>query len=594
VLSTLAPIHDKTPLEDYPIPVWEVQHAYKRKQAQDSRYLLDVARTQVDSVRSGPSHGKSRRKSFMILEPCLLNVPEAIYIKKAWTGSDWESRFGLSQVQDGLDQEFLEHYHVFTQSGTVDSFPDELRNTLLEILQHMEHAFSLYGMTLAFRKDGWGIGNGWGRGDGRYTSKQRELMIEAADMISGVLRQNLRGEAASRSEDETFEATAFEVASLSEDKTFEPTKVQEEVPQELLFALKSVFLPWQALFSALPAQIMTTLMGGGFFGIAGYIVVTELPLNVPGWLPFAVSCSFFFLLVPMIAYIHTKNKKKRIEYRFYTTKLEYGDDLSPKEKKRLHYKDVFGMRLRQGGSQKRHGVGTLILLTLATGDPKRSEIEVADIPNPYEVYTQVKERVNSILHEATTSTENTQPKRISTGSPLEKVGTQEPFFVLKPVFLPWVTLLSILPMLIVLSIIGFFVTAMVMGVLNTFQINAPVWLPAAAAVIGGVLFFTIPIMMYRHKKKKYEHTSYGFYATEFTGHSGTSHVEVTTIHYKNISGVSLKKGFFQKKHDLGTLFLLTKASSEAGRDIARSRIKLTDIPHPDEACTQIKALLNAC
>ncbi len=69
-------------------------------------------------------------------------------------------------------------------------------------------------------------------------------------------------------------------------------------------------------------------------------------------------------------------------------------------------------------------------------------------------------------------------------------------------------------------------------------------------------------------------------------------MELTTIHYANISNVSLKKGFFQKKYGMGTLFLLTRACSEAGRDIARSRFELLDIPNPDEAYVHIKELIN--
>ncbi len=95
--------------------------------------------------------------------------------------------------------------------------------------------------------------------------------------------------------------------------------------------------------------------------------------------------------------------------------------------------------------------------------------------------------------------------------PLEKVGAQESLLVLKPVFLPWVTLLSMLPGQIGGSLLGGRLLGMVGGlvlkavdVMTTLQVTVPVWLPAA--MIGGFLFFAIPIMGYSHKKKTYKHT----------------------------------------------------------------------------------------
>jgi membrane protein YdbS with pleckstrin-like domain len=586
VLSTLAPIYPHTPSEDYPIPAWKVVHACKQEQTQHTRYILDVARSQAEGVGSDKYR---RRVSVMFLEQGVLNVPETIHLTPSTCYHDWGSRFGLIQVQDGIAQEFREHYHVFTTSGTIENLPDTLQNVLLKVLPLTEK-FRILGLTLMFRRDGWGICTG----QELSTLKDMELMIDVADMIAETLKQDMRGEVASRSEGETFEPTAFEAASLAEDKAFEPTEFQEEVPQKLLFDMKPVFLPWQtfssALFSMLPLNLMMALIGGFFLGAAGNAVVQKMEIILPVWGPFAVSCGFCFFLIPLVVYIHTRSKRKRIEYRFYTTRLEYGNELSSKEKKRLDYKDVFGMKLRQGRSQKRNGVGTLVFLTLPTENPRRSEIEVADIQNPYEVYTQIKERVNSISHRAVTSTNNTQHRsKISPGSPLEKVETQEPLFVLKPVFLPWVTLLSALPVQLALTLAGGGVAGLIVGFLKMFQVYVSDWLPVA--VVAGVLFFAIPSMVYWHKKKKYQHTGYGFYATEFTGYRGTSPVEITTIHYDNISGVSFKKGFFQKKHGLGTLFLLTRASSDAGHNIARSRIKLTDIPNPDEVYAQIKELV---
>ena len=566
VLSTLAPIYSRTPRKDSPIPEWEVQNACTLENMQETRYILDVSRMQVD--RPGTADRRSRRESIMILEKKALNFSESIYMTPTSCSADWEPRFGLVQVQEGLDRELLEHYTVFTQSGMLEYFPATLRDVLLKVLQHfvaqdMKQAYYIPGLTLTFRKNGWGMCTG----ERLYTLEKMDLLIDVADMISRALGQEMIGTVTFYPQVEMQDSTEF----------------REEASRESVFVLKPVFLPWVTLLSVLPKQIMMTLLGGGLLGIPGYFVVKELLLNVPGWFPFVFFGAIFFLLVPMMVYLQKKKKNERIEYRFYTRELEYYDGLSPEEKKTLLYTDLIGVTLRQGIFQKKHGVGTLVLLTLATGDSRKdiagSGIHIVDIPNPNEVYTQIKERINSI------SGETPESKRF------RGQASQKPLFVMKPVFLPGVTLLSAIPIQIGTTLLGGGLLGM-LGALavKVLHINVPEWFPAV--FLGAILFCLVPIMAYVQKKKGYEHTEYRFYGTEFRWYSGWSTMEETTIHYTNISGVSLSKGILQKRYGLGTLFLLIQAIGETESDIARSRIKLADIPDPDEVYAQIKKLIN--
>lgn len=175
-------------------------------------------------------------------------------------------------------------------------------------------------------------------------------------------------------------------------------RVQES--QEPVLVMKPVFLPWITVLSALPIQISTTIFGGGLLGMFGSLAVKALKLNVPGWFPVVFFGCVFFFAIPIMAYIEKKKGYESTEYRFYRTKLEYYEGFFTVEEKTMSYTNITEIYLSKGIFQKKYGLGTIVLSTRATGDAgstrARSGIRVADIPNPDEVYTQIKELVNSI------------------------------------------------------------------------------------------------------------------------------------------------------------------------------------------------------
>jgi len=164
-----------------------------------------------------------------------------------------------------------------------------------------------------------------------------------------------------------------------------------------VLTLKPVFVPLVTVFSILPLQIFFTLWGGMFFGGFGMFAAKALGLNLPLWFTFVFFGCLFFFGLPILAYISKKKNYEKTEYRFYNTKLEYYEGFFNIEEKTISYKNITEVYLRKGIFQRQYGIGTIVLLTPATGFQSsgraRSGIMVADIKNPDDAYRQIKELI---------------------------------------------------------------------------------------------------------------------------------------------------------------------------------------------------------
>lgn len=164
-----------------------------------------------------------------------------------------------------------------------------------------------------------------------------------------------------------------------------------------VLTLRPVFVPWAAILSVLPVHIFLTIWGGGFFGGFSMFAVSALGLDLPGWSTFVFFGALFFCTVPLIVYTARKKTYAKTEYTFYRTKLDYYEGFFTTEEKSIDYKHITEVNLVRGIVQKKHGLGTIVLSTPATGAVQgtaRSGIRIQDIPDAERVYRRVKELID--------------------------------------------------------------------------------------------------------------------------------------------------------------------------------------------------------
>lgn len=165
----------------------------------------------------------------------------------------------------------------------------------------------------------------------------------------------------------------------------------------------------------------------------------------------------------------------------------------------------------------------------------------------------------------------------------------EKIFSLRPVFIPWVTALSALPLQIFFTIWG----GMFFGGFSTVAIQIfHIKIPKASPFIffAALFFFGIPFLAYYSKKKTYAKTVYTFYDDHLEYFEGFWTVEKKSIKYDRIAEVSMVEGIIQKKYGLGSIFLATPATGYSSRR-ARSGIRISDIPNAEKVYQEIKKLL---
>jgi hypothetical protein len=157
--------------------------------------------------------------------------------------------------------------------------------------------------------------------------------------------------------------------------------------------------------------------------------------------------------------------------------------------------------------------------------------------------------------------------------------SETPVLKFNPVFVPLVTALSVLPLMIFFTIWGAgFFGGFGMFAVKALGLDLPGWF--TFVFFGCLFFFGIPILTYFSKQKNYEKTEYRFYNTKLEYYEGF------------ITEVYLRKGVVQKQYGLGTIILSTPATGSSSSGRARSGIRVADIKNPDEAYRQIKELIS--
>lgn len=164
-----------------------------------------------------------------------------------------------------------------------------------------------------------------------------------------------------------------------------------------------------------------------------------------------------------------------------------------------------------------------------------------------------------------------------------------PQFTLKPVFIPWLTVLQIIPLQIFFTIWGgLFFGGFSTVAIDALKLSVPGWSPFA--FFAALFFFSIPLLTYISAGKTYEKTEYRFFPNRMEYYEGFWTVEQKSIDYRNITEVYMRKGIFEKNYGLGTVVLATPATS-ASDGKGMSGIQIRNIKDPDEVYRRVKDLV---
>jgi uncharacterized membrane protein YdbT with pleckstrin-like domain len=169
-------------------------------------------------------------------------------------------------------------------------------------------------------------------------------------------------------------------------------------------SVKPAFVGWLTLLMQLPYQLFMTVWSGVFFG-QGISQATGAAF----WPPAMLIGTTVFVAMPVVIYTVKKLNYARTEYRFYADRVEFEEGFFSINKKVVNFRDVKEVTLRKGFLQQFCGLGTVYLLTLATGvdapvspfarfgfgSVSASGVIVRDIPNPDDAYDAIKKLVNA-------------------------------------------------------------------------------------------------------------------------------------------------------------------------------------------------------
>jgi len=177
-----------------------------------------------------------------------------------------------------------------------------------------------------------------------------------------------------------------------------------------------------------------------------------------------------------------------------------------------------------------------------------------------------------------------------TENPIAQADSGKPILVLRPVFIGWVTALSIIPIQLFMTVWGAgFCGGFGMLAVKTLGLPLPTWF--TFVFFGCLFFFGIPIWTYFGKKRAYAKTEYRFYLDRIEFMQGFWTFETKIVRYDQIMETTLRRGFVQRRHNLGTLFLATPATGfTAGK--AASGVAIADVEQPEEVYKAVLHLIN--
>ncbi len=186
------------------------------------------------------------------------------------------------------------------------------------------------------------------------------------------------------------------------------------------------------------------------------------------------------------------------------------------------------------------------------------------------------------------------------GRTLEETGptpTERLLLSVRPVFVGWVALATLLPYLLFFPVWAAIFFGSIITQLR--GLSGPSW--PTFLVPGFFAFLAVLVLGYVGKKLSYERTEYNFYPDHLEFDAGFFATSRKVIPYRDVKEVSLREGFLQRPCDLGTIYLgtLTTGTIPSSNpftalgwtDASASGAALHDIPEPDVTFEKIRRLI---
>ncbi len=148
--------------------------------------------------------------------------------------------------------------------------------------------------------------------------------------------------------------------------------------------------------------------------------------------------------------------------------------------------------------------------------------------------------------------------------------------VLRPKLIFWIVVLSILPLSLFLSIwaTGFFGGFLFMFLYGFLKIKLSFFLVILALVLLFILINSLFIWIIYGRAKKSE---YHFFEDRIEYYEGFLSIEKKVVYYSRITNIGLKKGLFEKRYGLGSIYIDTASSSPKGHEL-----NIASIENPDQ------------
>ena len=185
ILEKLKAIYPNPPFLDEPVPNWNPFVVYKLEMGKSTRYVADVNRTQRDSIGERKN---TTSDAMLVVEQRSLQFEQEVHLspKKNVSRVQWEKRYQLLIVKDGIENDLLNLYDFYTNNGKIDKFPENLKKALIEIspnINNSNHWCIGNGITFRFQKEGWSLVTS----NRVHKPEFMQLMTTVIDKISAAL-----------------------------------------------------------------------------------------------------------------------------------------------------------------------------------------------------------------------------------------------------------------------------------------------------------------------------------------------------------------------------------------------------------------------
>lgn len=169
-------------------------------------------------------------------------------------------------------------------------------------------------------------------------------------------------------------------------------------------------------------------------------------------------------------------------------------------------------------------------------------------------------------------------------------GIDDPLISAEPVFIHEAALLSCIPMGIFFGIWGGIFFGIPIMMIRMFTMENPEFTVIPFILMGMLCMVAFPMIIYFYRLKTYQHTEYKFYPDRLEYTEGFMTAVNKVVKYSQVAEVSLRRGIIQRKYDLGTIYLATRATAGEGKNL-QSGIKISDIRDSEKIYQRVKNII---